>query len=173
MEFKEKTISSTEIYDGKIFKLKKDEVLLPNGKKGVREYVVHNGGCGILAELDGKILLVRQFRYPYDKEIWEIPAGKINAGEDPETTAIRELEEEGGIKAKGVKLLFNMYPTPAYSTEITRIYQAFDFEKSQVKLDEDEFLESKWFDKKTLSDMINKGEIVDGKTLIALLYILK
>lgn len=172
MKFKEETIAESYIYKGKILNLRKDDVVLPDGKGAIREVVEHSGGCCILCEKDGKILLVRQFRYPYKEEILELPAGKVNPGESPEQTAMRELEEEGGIKAGRVEKMFDVYPSPGYTDEIIRIYRALDIEETKVHLDEDEFLESLWLDKSQLKDMIKKGEIKDGKTLIALLSVL-
>lgn len=172
MHFKEKTVKSEVIYKGRIITVKKDDIVLPNGNPAIREVVHHSGGSAVLCEMDGKILMVKQFRYPYAEELWEIPAGKLNEGESPELTAIRELEEEGGIKAKRVEKLFEIYPTPAYNDEIIRIYQAFDLEKTQKHLDEDEFLTSKWIEKEKLKDMIYSGEIKDAKTVIALLAVL-
>lgn len=172
MDFKEKTVKSTEIYKGKIITVKKDDVILPDGASAVREVVCHSGGSAVVAEKDGKILMVRQYRYPYGKELWEIPAGKLNPGEDPEITAVRELEEEGGVIAGRVEKMFEVYPTPAYDDEIIRIYRAFDLKKSKQRLDADEFLSSEWIDKKALKIMIENGEIKDGKTLIALLAVL-
>ncbi|MBQ4097938.1 MAG: NUDIX hydrolase [Clostridia bacterium] len=172
MRFKEKTVKSEVIYKGRIITVKKDDIVLPNGNSAIREVVHHSGGSAILCEMDGKILMVKQFRYPYAEELWEIPAGKLNEGESPELTAIRELEEEGGIKAKRVEKLFEIYPTPAYNDEIIRIYQAFDLEKTQKHLDEDEFLTSEWIEKEKLKDMIYSGEIKDAKTVIALLAVL-
>lgn len=172
MQFEEKTLKKNYLFHGKILNLRKDEVLLPNDKIEIREMVEHTGGSCILCEKDGKIVLVKQFRYPYGKEIWEIPAGKINAGEDPAKTAIRELEEECGIKANGVEKLFEIYPTPAYTNEIIRIYRAVDIEETSQHLDENEFLSVKWFDKAQLREMIDNGQIKDAKTLIALLRVL-
>ncbi len=172
MDFKEKTLSKTYIYSGKIINLRKDQALLPNGCEAVREVVEHSGGSAVLCEMDGKILLVKQFRYPYQEEIWEIPAGKKNQGECAQETAIRELEEEGGIIAERVEKMFDIYPTPAYNTEIISIFRAVNVRKGNVHLDEDEFLTAKWFDKKELKKMINDGEIKDAKTLIALLAVL-
>ena len=108
MDLTEKTVKETYLYNGKILNLKKDEVELPDGNLAVREMVEHSGGSAILCEKDGKILLVKQFRYPYKEVIYEIPAGKLNAGEDPAQTAIRELEEEGGIKAERVVKMFDV-----------------------------------------------------------------
>ncbi len=172
MNFKEKTVKETYIYKGKIINLRKDDIVLPDGNSAIREVVEHSGGCSILCEKDGKILLVRQFRYPYKEEILELPAGKLNPGEKPEETAIRELEEEGGIKAGRVEKMFEVYPTPGYTDEIIRIYRALDIEETKVHLDEDEFLESVWKTRDELREMIKKGEIKDAKTLIALLAIL-
>lgn len=173
MEFNEKTLKETCLYKGKILNLKKDDIELPDGNLAIREYVEHSGGSAILCEKDGKILLVRQFRYPYKEVIYEIPAGKLNVGEDPEEAAIRELEEEGGIKAERVVKMFDVYPTPAYTNEIIRIYRAEGLKETQVKLDEDEFLSAVWVDKEELKMMIKRGEIKDAKTLIALLAVLK
>ncbi len=89
MEFKEKTLKKEYIYNGKILAVRKDQVLLPNGNSAIREVVEHSGGSAIYCEKDGKILLVKQFRYPYKEELYEIPAGKLNEGETPEQTAIR------------------------------------------------------------------------------------
>ncbi len=173
MGFKEKTLSSECIYDGKILKLKKDEVLLPNGKTSIREVVEHNGGACVLCEKDGKILLVRQYRYAYKSELWEIPAGKKDAGEEPYLTAIRELEEEGGVKAESVELIYTIYPSPGYTSEVIYLYKAKGLTFTQTHFDEDEFLQGKWFSREELLSMIESGEIKDGKTLIALLYALK
>ena len=169
MRFDEKTLSSKTIYNGKILNLKIDQIELPNGKEAQREYVEHSGGSAVYCEVDGKILLVKQFRYPYKKELYEIPAGKVNCGEDAEKTAIRELEEEAGLIAERVEKLFDIYPTPAYTTEVIRLYRAVNVKKGKVNLDEDEFLTAHWFTKEQIRQMIDNGEICDAKTLIALL----
>ena len=169
MEFKEKTVKKTYVYKGKILSLRKDDVVLPNNAPAIREMVEHSGGSAIYCEKDGKILLVKQFRYPYGEELYEIPAGKLNEGEDPEKTAIRELEEEGGIRAKKVIKLFDMYPTPAYTNEVIRIYKAVEFEWAKACLDEDEFLSVEWIDKWQVKKMIEDGQIKDAKTIVAVL----
>ena len=172
MDFKEKTLSSEYLYKGKILDLKRDKVVLPDGKQGVREIVEHHGGSAILCERDGKILFVRQFRYAYGEELWEIPAGKLNAGEDPAKTAKRELEEESGIIAENVSLLFTVYPSPGYTSEIIRIYRGEGLSQGEIRLDKDEFLSSRWIDAGEVKEMIKRGEIKDAKTLIALAYAL-
>lgn len=169
MEFNEKTVKKEYIYKGKILTVRKDDILLPNGNPAIREVVEHSGGSAIYCEKDGKVLLVKQFRYPYEQELYEIPAGKLNEGETPEQTAIRELEEEGGIKAKSVEKLFDIYPTPAYTNEIIRIFKATDFTDSKIKLDEDEFLSGEWVEKDVALKMVNNGQIKDAKTIIAIL----
>ena len=172
MKFNEKTVCENYLYKGKILSLRKDEIILPNGLGAVREVVEHSGGSCILCEVDEKILLVKQFRYPYKEELLELPAGKLNPGEDPMQTAIRELEEEGGIKADKVELMFEVYPSPGYTNEIIRIYKAVGITKTKAHLDDDEFLECVWVEKQQLKQMIKDGKIKDGKTLIALLAIL-
>ena len=171
MKLSEKTLNKNYIYKGKILSLRRDDAILPDGKTAVREVVEHSGGSAIYCEMDGKVLLVKQFRYPYGEVIYEIPAGKLNLGEDPEETAIRELEEEGGVLAEKVVKLFDVYPSPGYTDEIIRIYRAENVRKTEIHLDEDEFLDSEWVDKERLKQMIQSGEIKDGKTLIALLYV--
>ena len=173
MEFKEKTVKENYLYKGKILNLRKDDIILPDGKSAVREIVEHSGGSTVYCEKDGKVLLVKQFRYPYKEEIWELPAGKLEPNEDPKDTAIRELEEEGGIKAENAELMFVVYPTPGYTEEKIYIYRAIGLTETNTRLDDGEFLKSEWFDKATLKNMIDSGEIKDGKTLIALLSQLK
>ena len=172
MKFNEKTLNSEYIYKGKILNLRRDDVELVNGALAKREVIEHSGGACVVCEKDGKILLVNQFRYPYGSELLELPAGKINPGESPETTAIRELEEEGGIKAEKVELLFKVYPSPGYTNEIIYVYKAIGLKNTTQSLDEDEFLDVVWVEKEQLKKMIKSGEIKDGKTLIGLLAIL-
>jgi ADP-ribose pyrophosphatase len=169
MDFKEKTLVKNYIHKGKILNLRKDDIELPNGKTAIREIIEHSGGSCVYCEKDGAVYLVKQYRYAYGEELWEIPAGKLNPGEDPKETAIRELEEEAGLKAHKVELMFEVYPTPGYSNEIIRIYRAWDFTQTQMNLDEDEFLSGEWIPIPRLKQMIASGEIKDGKTLIALL----
>ncbi len=172
MRFKEQTVREEYLYKGKILNLKKDKVVLPDGKTADREVIEHSGGSCVLCEKDNKILLVKQFRYPYKEELLELPAGKLNEGESPEQTAIRELEEEGGIIAGRVEKMFDVYPSPGYTNEIIRIYRAKDISQGQMHLDEGEFLDCVWIQKDKLKDMIKNGQIKDGKTLIALLAVL-
>ncbi len=172
MKFEEKTLNKNYIYKGKILNLRRDDVVLPDGNTAIREIVEHSGGACVLVENEGKFLFVKQFRYAYGKEIYEIPAGKINLGEDTSVTAIRELEEECGYRAESVELMFKCYPSPGYTNEIIYIYKAKNITKTTTHLDEDEFLSCEWIDRETVKRMIASGELCDGKTLIALLSVL-
>ncbi len=172
MQFEEKTVKKNTLYQGKILNLRRDDVMLPNGKTAVREIVEHGGGSCVLCQKDGKILFVKQFRYAYGKELLEIPAGKKNDGETAEQTALRELEEETGLEATKAQLLFEVYPSPGYTNEIIKIFSVNEFVEKQAHLDEDEFLNCVWIEKDKVKDMVERGEIKDAKTLIALLKIL-
>ena len=169
MKFKETTVRKKVLYKGKILSLRVDDVTLPDGKQAVREIVEHHGGSCVLCVRNGKILLVRQYRYAYGETVWEIPAGKLNEGESPEETAARELEEECGYSAKTVTLMFTVYPSPGYTDEIIRIYRAENLVKTHTHKDEDEFLTSRWVSEDKVRKMMADGKIKDGKTLIALL----
>lgn len=169
MDLTEKCVNSATIYNGKILKLSVDEVLLPNGSKGYREIVHHNGGVGILVVHNNKALIEQQFRYAYRETIYEIPAGKLEKGENPEQAAIRELEEECGLKAENLISFGCLYPTPAYTNEHLYVYYCNKFKIGTQKLDKDEFLTYDWIDLDKLYDMIKKGQITDAKTVFALL----
>lgn len=171
MDFEEKTLASEYVYKGRILNLRKDEIALSDGARSVREIVEHSGGSCVLCVKDGKILLVKQFRYAYKKAIWEIPAGKINKGEDPKETAVRELEEECGVKAEKEELLIEIYPSPGYTDEIIRLYRVSGLRDGKTHFDADERIESRWFDTEEAKKMAKNGEINDAKTLIALSFV--
>lgn len=166
----EKKISTKQIYDGVVVKLRKDKIVLENGVETYREIISHGGGACILAVKDGKILLEKQFRYAYGEEIYEIPAGKRDAGEDFFVTAKRELEEETGLIPLNLKKITEIYPTPGYTDEVIAIFYADEFEKGEIHFDETEFLTSQWIEQEKVFKMIENGEIKDGKTLVALLW---
>ena len=167
MTFFEKKLQSETVYDGKILKLQVDTVELPDGNKSVRECVRHSGGVAILCVDSDKILLVRQFRYLYGKEIYEIPAGKLEAGEEPSAAAMRELEEEAGLKAGRVTEFLKIYPTPGYTDEIIHIYEAKNSVLKASHLDEGEFLNCELIELGKVVKMIESGEICDAKTVCA------
>ncbi len=168
MNLSEKTLSSNTKFSGRIITVKVDDVELSDGSKSKREIVEHNGGATVLAVFEGKIPLVKQFRYAYQKEIWELPAGKLEKGEDCKVCAKRELVEEVGLWPEEMVLLNTVYPSPGYTNEIIYIFLAENTCKVEQSLDEGEFLEVKYFTIDELKAMCNNGEICDGKTLIAI-----
>ncbi len=167
MKSDEKKLSGEIIYEGKILKLEVDEVLLPDGTKSARECVRHHGGAAVLYVKNGKVLLVKQFRYLYGKEIYEIPAGKLEAGEEPSAAAMRELEEEAGLKAGEVTEFLKVYPTPGYTDEIIYIFLAENCLKTAKHPDEGEFVECAFIPLEEVLRMIDSGEICDSKTVAA------
>ncbi len=169
MKYTEKTVKKNYVYHGKILSLRCDDALLPDGNKCKREIVEHSGGAAMLAESGEGIALVRQFRYAYGEEIYEIPAGKLNAGEDPAVAARRELEEETGLVAENTELLTVLYPTPGYTNEKIYIYKAADVKRGERRLDEDEFLDVEYFPREKVLKMIGDGTIRDAKTIVAVL----
>lgn len=166
----EKTLSSTPIYDGVVVKLRKDKILTQRGVESYREIVSHGGGACVLAVKDGKVLLERQFRYAYGEEIYELPAGKRDKGEDFFLTAKRELEEETGLIPLNLKKITEIYPTPGYTDEIIALFFADEFEKGELRFDDTEDLTSEWVSLQTAYKMIEDGKIKDSKTLVALLW---
>ncbi|MCH5199253.1 MAG: NUDIX hydrolase [Oscillospiraceae bacterium] len=167
----EKKASSTEVFSGKLLKVFKDDIILPNGKEAIREYIKHPGASCVVPVTDNnEVLMVRQFRYPFDRVLLEIPAGKLDfAGEDPKSAAIRELKEETGAETKDLIFMGEYYPTCAYSTEIIYMYLARDLSFGETDFDDDEFIEPERISLKALFDMVMNGEIRDGKTQTAIL----
>ena len=166
----EKKISSQSIYDGVVVKLRKDKVVTENGVETYREIISHGGGACILAVKDGKVLLEKQFRYAYGEEIYEIPAGKRDKGEDFFITAKRELEEETGLIPLNLKKITEIYPTPGYTDEVIAIFYADEFMQGSIHFDDTEFLTSEWVDLEIVYKMVEDGVIKDSKTIIALLW---
>lgn len=166
----EKKIGTEKIYDGVVVKLRKDKVLTERGVETYREIISHGGGACVLAIRDGKVLLEKQFRYAYGEEIYEIPAGKRDKGEDFYITAKRELEEETGLIPLNLKKITEIYPTPGYTDEIIGIFYADSFEQGEINFDDTEDLTSEWIELEKVYQMIENGEIKDAKTLIALLW---
>lgn len=170
MDFTEKTVSTKEIYKGRIVHLVEDTVLLPNGKTAGRELVLHNGGVGIIAvDDDMNVLMVRQYRKPYDEVVLEIPAGKLEKDEDALAAGMRELSEETGYEAEKYTFLGNLYPTPGYCAEIIRIYLAQNLHFVGSHTDPDEFLEAEKIPLSTLVQMVMDNQIPDSKTAVAIL----
>ena len=169
----EKPISRKEIFDGFIAHLVVDTVTLPNGAEATREVILHNGAvCIVPITKNNEIIMERQFRYPFDEVIWEIPAGKIDKGEnDPVAAARRELLEETGYTAGNLKFIGMYYPSPAILSEKIYMYAATDLTLGEQDLDEDEFLDVVSVPFDTVIDMILNNEIPDGKTQSAVLKV--
>lgn len=170
MKLYEKTRSSDTKFEGRIIKVLLDEVELENGKTAKREVVCHNGGVCVaaLTEKD-EILLVRQFRYPYKEVLLELPAGKLEKGEDPFEAVKREQMEETGTAGEHYTFLGNLYPSPGYCGEIIRIWACRISEKGEMHLDEDEFLEVERIPLEKAVQMVLDNEVPDAKTQVAVL----
>ena len=170
MDLFEKTISTTTVYEGRIVRVRNDVAELVTGKHVPREVVEHPGGVGIVPlDGDGNVILVRQFRYPMMEQLLEIPAGKLEYGEDPYECAVRELSEETGCTAGKIVSLGAMYPSPGYAEEVLHIYLATDLTEGEMHLDEDEFLHIERMPLETAVKQIMSDEITDGKTIVGIL----
>jgi ADP-ribose pyrophosphatase len=169
MEFGEKTLNSKVVYDGRIVTVKLDDVEVSDGHKSFREVVVHNGGVVIVAKKDeDTVLLVKQYRYPLNSVNIELPAGKLEIGENPDEACKRELEEETGYRAKTWKSLGYINTTPGICTEKLYLYYASDLEFVGEHPDEGEIIKCFEYKIKDVFEMIKRGEINDAKTICAL-----
>lgn len=170
MELRERKLSTENKFNGKMISVYYDSVEVPSGRTAWREVVRHPGACGIIAQLpNGKIILEHQYRYAIDEVLIEIPAGKIDKGEDPAVCAKRELAEETGYIAKTWKSLGSIAMSPGFCDEIIHLYYATDLEKGDAKLDIDEFLEVQTYSKEEILEMICSNKIIDSKTIAAML----
>jgi len=170
MELYEKTLSRRSVFRGRILDVHLDEVALPNGAQAEREVVDHPGGVAILAlDENNNVLTVTQYRYVYGKTLLEIPAGKLERGEDPYAAALRELREETGALTDSLTPLGEIYPTPGFCNEIIRLYLARDLSWGDMDPDEDEFLDVARIPFDEMLQMVLSGDIKDGKTNIAIL----
>jgi len=169
-------ISSTREYTGRIINLDIDTVRFPDGSTGRLEMVRHPGASAVVPFLDDprgsdpRVLLLRQFRHAASGYIWEVPAGRLDPGESPEDCARRELAEETGMRAARLERLTAFYTTPGFTDERIHLFLADGLEEGSHQREADEFMElcpTRW---SATMGMVERGEIVDGKTLIALLY---
>jgi ADP-ribose pyrophosphatase len=165
--FYEETLETKPIFNGRMISLQVDTVRLPNGETATREIVRHPGAVAVVAILDDKMLVVEQFRKPLEKVQVEIPAGKLDEGEEPEAAALRELEEETGYRARSIVHLHSFSTSPGFAEEIVHLYFTDDLEKGEVHLDEDEFLTCEAITLEQAQQYIREGRICDAKTLLA------
>ncbi len=171
-QFVEKTISSRRIHEGRIINMREDTVLLPSGREAKREIIEHRGAVCVLPVLDdGRIVMVRQFRKPVEEVLLEIPAGGLNAGEDPAKCAEREMMEECMLRPTRLTRLFSCFLAPGYSSELIHCFLAEGLEECEACPEEDENLEIEFHELDDLLAMIDDGRIRDSKTIAALLML--
>lgn len=171
MDYTEKQLHSELVFDGKVLHLYKDDILLPDGKTGYREYCKHVGAvCIVPLTDDGCVICVKQYRYAHRKMVLEIPAGKLDApDEDPAAAALRELREETGACCGKLTYLGPLYTTPALIDEVIHMYVAEQLTFGETDFDEDEFIEVERIPLFELVDRICRGEVPDSKTQAAVL----
>ena len=164
-------LNHREVYSGKIVKLHVDTIRQESGESTIREVVIHPGGVAAIPVLDdGRIVLVRQFRYPLGKYIWEIPAGKLDSGQTPHDTIARELEEEIGYSAKTLAEACSFYTSPGFCNEIIYLFVARDLVPCTRQPEVGEHITPVTRTLEECLEMIASGEIMDGKSILGLLW---
>jgi ADP-ribose diphosphatase len=167
---KARVLARRRLYDGRVLALDVDEVEEPQGVRAVREVVRHRGSVAALPVLDdGRLLLVRQYRYAVDDRVWELPAGRLDPGEAPEAGARRELEEEVGLSGGRFEPICEFYTTPGFCDERMHLFRASGLRSVPPRPEEDERIETGTFTLEEARAMIGRGEVKEGKTLVALL----
>jgi ADP-ribose pyrophosphatase len=167
-----RVLSSRSVYQGKIIGVKVDRIVEPGGVEAIREVVCHPGSVVVLPRFaSNRVLLVRQFRYPALRRLWELVAGGIEKGEAPQRAAARELAEETGYRAARFKLLFKFYSSPGFLNETMALYEARGLKPGAPQLESDERIETALFSVRELREMVRRGKIQDGKTLVGLLWL--
>jgi ADP-ribose pyrophosphatase len=165
------TLNSERVYSGKVFNVDRDRVRMPNGRTVTVDVVRHSKSVVIAPVPEpGKVVLIRQFRHPVNRFLWELPAGSVDAGEQPEEAARRECHEEIGLVPQTIVRLTALYPTPGYCDEEMVFFRVSGLEKTDEKahVDEDEDIEARTFELREAREMVRRGEIIDMKTVVAL-----
>ncbi|MCH8558582.1 MAG: NUDIX hydrolase [Balneolia bacterium] len=171
---KETQLSTEQIFKGDLLDVRRDAVQLPDSSQTGREYIVHPGASAVLPVYDnGDIMLVGQYRYPVALAMLEVPAGKLDAGESPETTAKRELTEETGLRCRHIHRVGHFHPCIGYSDEVIYLFVGWDIEQEAVNTDDDEFLTHHRLPFSRAIELIHDGTITDGKTIVTLLRVWK
>ena len=171
-DLKESRITTEVVYKGDFLDVRRDEVLLPNGETGTREWINHPGAVVIIPILpNGEIALIKQFRYAARSEFLELPAGKLDEGEDPKACAFRELEEEIGYRAGKMQFIANIHPAIGFANEIMSIYLAEDLKKTNYNRDKDEFIELIPTNMEEALNLVWENKITDVKSIIGLLWL--
>lgn len=166
----EKKIDSEKVFSGTLLHVYKDRVVLPNGKTSVREWVDHPGASAVLPVFEsGEIQLIKQFRYPLRENFLEVPAGKIDSGEDPLVAAKRELVEESGVEGRHWTLLGDFHPSIGYTNEVIYLYVTWGLERYENSVDDDEFVTPVKMQFQEAIDAVFSGSITDGKTIANIL----
>ena len=169
-------IKSVRVYTGKVISLDVDTVRFPDGSSGELEMIRHPGASAVIPFLsdpdgdDPQVLLIRQYRYAADGYVFEIPAGRLNPGEDPRDCAVRELKEETGCTAQRMDYLTTMLTTPGFTDEKIHLYMATELSVGETKHEADEFLDLQPMALSRALEMVKSGEIRDGKTAFGLLF---
>ena len=168
----EKTVEEKSIYKGRIINLRVDKVALPNGREALREIIEHPGAVAVVPVLpDGRIVLVRQFRKPVEETLLEIPAGRLEEGEDAESCALRELEEETGFRAGKLEKILKFFPSPGFSDECIHLFKATELQKCRKNTEADELIEEVFMSVSEILKLIQEDKIKDGKTIIGILIV--
>ncbi|WP_083750315.1 NUDIX domain-containing protein [Rhodohalobacter halophilus] len=170
MKLKETTVSSRHVFDGALLQVYVDDVTLPDGSESTRDWIKHPGASAVVPVFeDGSIMLLKQFRYPPRKLFIEVPAGKIDPGETPESTALREMEEESGLSCKNLVQVGSLFPAIGYADEEIFVFVGWDLESSVKQTDDDEFLINHKIHFSEALRMIQTGELKDAKTITAII----
>ena len=170
-------VSSSRLHSGRIVNLDLDTVRFPDDSIGQLEMLRHPGAAAVVPFLDPpggadpRVVLIRQFRHAADGYIWEVPAGRLDSGEPPESCAGRELEEETGMRARRLERLTTIYTTPGFTDERIHLFLADGLEPGAEHREADEFMELHTLRWSQVLEMVERGEIVDGKTLVSLLFV--